>query len=82
MILQNREPNEQECFAALANAMIRLNGKCDQTASAIQTQMREVNFEIAARAINVPLADLIDTFKGEMLKRGFFIAQQDRGRPQ
>ncbi|WP_454619348.1 hypothetical protein [Bradyrhizobium cenepequi] len=76
--IQQRDPTESEMFQSLVEAMRRLGGECDATASAIQAQMAGPNFEAAARAIDVPLGDLVDVFRAEMLKLGFIVAPMGR----
>lgn len=78
--IQQRNPTEAEMFRGLANSLIRLNGECDETASAIQDQMAEPDFEAAAHAIHVPVTDLVEVFRDEMRKLGFILAPM--GRPQ
>lgn len=77
---QQRNPTDAELFQSLANALRRLGGDCDETAAAIQAQLSEdaPNFETAARAIDVPMGDLIEVFCDEMRKLGFIVAPQGR----
>jgi hypothetical protein len=73
--LQHREPTQAEMMQSLARAMRRLGGNGDDTTAAIQNQMETgANFAVAARTIDVPLDDLIATFRSEMGKLGFVVA--------
>jgi hypothetical protein len=76
--LQQREPMEAELFQSLARAMRRLGGDGDNTAAAIQRQMDGADFVVAARAIDVPLGDLISVFRDEMAKLGFVVTPMGR----
>jgi hypothetical protein len=75
---QNRQPSENECFAALVTAMLRLGGRCDRTRAAIQDQVVKVDFASAAHALDVEPVDLIEAFKIEMRGLGFIIRQGPR----
>lgn len=78
--LKDRQPTEAECFQALASALQRLGGECDNTAAAIQKQMEPggTNFETAARDIRVSVDDLKEVFAAEMFQLGFVVATAGR----
>ena len=76
---EQREPTQAELLQSLARAMRRLGGNGDGTTAAIQSQRETgADFAVAARAIDVPLDDLIATFRDEMTKLGFVIVPMGR----
>jgi hypothetical protein len=79
--LLDRPPTGSERFQAMVAALERLNGRCDQTADAIQAELAAdaPDFGRAALAIGCRTDDLVDAYCDEMLARGFFVR---RGLPQ